>query len=167
MSPLAISLIILSGVVAILLFAAFSRKGAAPELYDASRYAPRHPAPEAPPPELSCFVKGIIRSMRETPDDWCIISSDSIKHWAPNRHIALVSDLELTRSLYSGRRIQYWGDWFVIGHIITTGESNAIKSQGIAFLQARDAEKVARLKAAERAPFEALGCPSDSSPHLG
>lgn len=120
-------------------------------------------APTQPvePPALSCFVKGIIRSMRETPDDWGLVNNQCW-HYAPD-HRSLRRDCELDYARGYGIKSYWW----VRDQSVTEAESCAIEAQGIAFLIAHRQAKDERLRAVARAPFEALGCPSDSSPHLG
>lgn len=107
---------------------------------------PVYPVP-APPPELSCFVKGIIKSMCENPDEWNV-SDHRCTHSKTN--------LDMRRRRAHSRG---WLDWKIEGQSISDAESTAIQRQGVAYLQALAGQKRDAVRAAARAPFEALGCP--------
>lgn len=110
--------------------------------------------PNPPPPKLSLFVRGIIKSMRETPDQWRRFdrTGDLWIHDLSNVCIVISDD----------------GTAHPVGHNSTSKhEIRALHAASMAYLEGpiiakAEAEKIAdanrnALKlAAERAPFEAL-----------
>lgn len=116
------------------------------------------------PPELSCFVKGIIRSMRETPDEW-LLGSDWCQHY-PDGHTkdGNRTDLRLVRYWHDGDGIYYWT---VVGDSISHDEGAAIADQGISYLQSLINQKADAARAAARAQWERLGCPTTHSTMAG
>jgi hypothetical protein len=122
------------------------------------------PAPR-PAPEPSCFVKGIIRSMKETPEHWrlsdryCLYyanldpirTADQVTHVPP--------DLALSLNLHGDEHGKVWC-WDIDGHYTTYEEKDAIKKQiRQSFILPLEREKEAKA-AAQRASFEQLGCPA-------
>lgn len=154
---------------------------------------PSDPAPEFPPmaapptvsTPISCFVKGLIRSMRESSDQWTYAfkqSSSGGRRYSPWSCWSWthVSGMKLT--VFTERRAREDDEKFNL-HIpaqsITPVEERALLEGVSLYLDgprlarlraAADAEEAERLAAlaAKRAPFEALGCPSgaDSRPNL-
>ncbi len=145
------------------------------KVYESTSAAPTVPEPV---PELSCFVKGLIRSMQETPTDWSWIEdAHSVSHgrtysrtsWAWKHTSGLT--VHMVRSRYRGddeeRRNAYVQDHSLYGHDahgLFAGTQTYLDNPRAAAIAAKraaeQAVKDARL-AAIRAPFEALGCPAD------
>ncbi len=117
------------------------------------------PVPVQPEP-LSCFVLGLIRSMKETPGDW------KRSEWSGDPWWSHPSGITVTQWATS-----YWkGRVNVVGHEITDMERVTLKHAFETYLENPIQEALARKRAereakeaieraAERAPFEALGCP--------
>ncbi len=137
-----------------------------------SHYSPRVPDDlNEPAPEVSCFAKGIIRSMKEMPDDWTYEPGyeSILKH---RSHIGHATDLQII-SLYRGR--QRPCGWHLTEHTISPTDMLAIETDGIkpmlAFKRLQQQQAYQRERDAKlgpvRAAFEKLGCPSvsDSIPN--
>lgn len=128
-----------------------------------SKMLPVDPVPA--PPELSCFAKGIIRSMRETPDQW-MLGHNWCQHHNPEHTQTNICDLRLftnTNTVSVGSYSTTRTYWYIENHPISNDECAAITSQGIAYLQSLKDQKAEAKRAAARAPFERLGCPSSNS----
>jgi hypothetical protein len=118
-----------------------------------------------PAPELSCFVKGIIRSMKETPEHWRLfdrrcsyyVNLDPIR---AGGRVSRIPDLTLSLNLHGDEHGDVWC-WDVDGHYTTYEEKAAIEKQiRLSFIAPLEREKEAKA-AAQRAPFERLGCPAN------
>lgn len=107
-------------------------------------------------PELSCFVKGIIRSMRETPDEWRYAGLCCYHYPSDSTRPDLCLRRERSNYQPSG-----YLPWYVENQKLTDAEREAIGSQGIAHLQSVAAKKADNERVAARAPFERLGCPEN------
>lgn len=132
------------------------------------------PAPIVPPAEVSCFVKGLIRSMRETPSQWTYSSDRWYCNWYCNVWTwTHKSNIQIER-----REVREWGADGVIRqyttidrHPLKSHDSDALRIAITTYLdnpriasikaqnEAIEAARQAKL-AAERAPWEALGCPT-------
>jgi hypothetical protein len=120
--------------------------------------------PPKPMPVISCFVKGLIRSMRETPHEWKL-GRETAWHTKPDGTVDITLDNSCYYAeSYLGREAVYLG-WRVVGYEINGWEKYAIRDEGIAFLKdiekkVEDAAYAKRKEdlAALRAPFERLGC---------
>lgn len=119
------------------------------------QHEPLAPQPAQPVPELSCFVKGLIRSMKETPGEWKTSTWD--RRW--RQHLGVT----LTDWGYPWSR---QGRIRVVGHELTPVELEALSAAWYAHIEPciDDELKAMAAKAqaaaqAERAPFEKLGCP--------
>jgi hypothetical protein len=120
---------------------------------------------EAPQPELSCFVKGLIRSMKETPDEWRRSEMTMFTcRWTHSSGISIAYDSPLSIDP-RGR-----GTLLVDGEIIHGHEHDVIVRALYDHLEGPVQAEHARVatiektkedaeRAARRAPFEKLGCP--------
>ena len=121
------------------------------------------------PPELSCFVRGLIKSMKETPDQW---------HRQPFMGFHTVTwlsgDLKIGQSQTPYSTDPKIEPVDVVGHSLTAYERKMLTvtwqtllegpyQDGVKAVMEKDREERARVQAAVRASFEKLGCPTDSA----
>lgn len=117
----------------------------------------REPAPR-PAPVLSCFIKGIIVSMTDHPEQWEYGSTNNYARYKHVTHDVLVSKYDDDVSCWYRVRLE--------GNVteLTDDESAAIRDMYEAVDRRhrvkRDSAKNRRI-AALKAPFEAIGCPTE------
>lgn len=120
--------------------------------------------------ELSCFVRGLIRSMKETPTEW--------------EREPYVAFIRVYWRHFSGISISRWQDKDMLGiypnvnvtdYTPNPAEAIALKEAFLTYLEnpyqaeieKRRVEREAALQiriAAQRASFEKLGCPENANP---
>lgn len=127
--------------------------------------APPEPAPPepVPPQEISCFVKGLIRSMEIESDKWVLIGSRNLHGWPKYGWQHASEGIYVSED---GDKVTNSGGCGII-HRPNDVEEVALKAAVLKHLAAplaeqQESQRLAML-AAKRAPFEKLGCPEKTS----
>jgi hypothetical protein len=136
-------------------------------------HVPTPPAPSKPAPEFSCFIKGVILSMKETPELWTWDKGEYVAgYYSGYTKYLWTHSLSGLIIAYNNSRHGFIS--FPQDHPSNAVEDNAICDAVKTYLeplrtQHKDAE-AKRIRAEElaktahiRAPFERLACPPNSS----
>ena len=149
------------------------------ETVTTSKVTPVEPWPEAPAPievppvvepEPSCFVKGLVKSMKETPENWTFVVDESPHNpfmmWHCNCSYKHASGQEIVLFVRNFKKDSLR---FIrltpSDSTITKCEEGLIADALIEYLETpriqKETEKQAKKEASNRAYFENIGCPKN------
>jgi hypothetical protein len=127
---------------------------------------PPAPTPVEPPKELSCLVKGIIKSMKDEPDAWDVKPAEcGIYSWGFNAahrtaKISVHARVSVTTYAISNTDHPYYG---MVEHRQVPGFEAKVLFSAVENMHRAESSKADEARKHEAAPriqyFEKLGCP--------